>query len=50
MFIINPLHARSTDSLFSTHPSTQNRIKALQEMAGNAQQADSSESYGGPWG
>ncbi len=51
MFIINPLHARSTDSLFSTHPSTHNRIKALQEMAGNApEQSESSETYGGPWG
>ncbi len=34
LFIINPLHARKVDSLFSTHPSTANRISRLQEMAG----------------
>lgn len=34
MFIINPLHARSIDSLFSTHPNTANRIAKLREMAG----------------
>ncbi len=33
MFIINPLHARSIDSLFSTHPNTDERIRRLQEMA-----------------
>ncbi|MEQ8655465.1 MAG: zinc metalloprotease HtpX [Kiloniellales bacterium] len=33
LFIINPLHAHSVDSLFSTHPSTQNRIARLEEMA-----------------
>ncbi len=33
MFIINPLHARRMDSLFSTHPNTQNRIDALKQMA-----------------
>ena len=34
MFIINPLHARAVDGLFSTHPKTANRIAALREMAG----------------
>jgi heat shock protein HtpX len=33
LFIINPLHGERMDSLFSTHPSTDNRIAALQEMA-----------------
>ncbi len=33
LFIINPLHARSVDSLFSTHPSTANRVARLEEMA-----------------
>lgn len=33
MFIINPLHARQMDSLFSTHPSTANRIARLREIA-----------------
>jgi heat shock protein HtpX len=40
MFIINPLHAHSIDGLFSTHPSTANRIRRLRELAGAA----------GPWG
>lgn len=34
LFIINPLHANAVDSLFSTHPNTQNRIAALERMAG----------------
>jgi len=33
MFIINPLHARRMDGLFTTHPATENRIAALQEQA-----------------
>ncbi len=33
MFIINPLHAHGYDNLFSTHPKTENRIAALQELA-----------------
>ncbi|MFN3232984.1 MAG: zinc metalloprotease HtpX [Alphaproteobacteria bacterium] len=32
MFIINPLNGRSMDNLFSTHPNTANRVKALREM------------------
>ncbi len=31
MFIINPLAGRGADNLFSTHPSTQNRVAALAE-------------------
>ncbi len=34
MFIINPLSGRGADNLFSTHPATQNRVKALMDMAG----------------
>ena len=34
MFIINPLHAYAHDKLFSTHPSTANRITALEAMVG----------------
>lgn len=41
MFIINPLHGRSMDNLFSTHPNTANRIAALRELAGEP---------AGPWG
>ena len=33
LFIINPLHGERMDSLFSTHPATENRIAALKEMA-----------------
>jgi heat shock protein HtpX len=33
MFIVNPLHTRKSDNLFSTHPSTANRVAALQELA-----------------
>jgi heat shock protein HtpX len=43
LFIINPLHGRSIDNLFSTHPSTENRVRALREMAARTGQA-------GPWG
>ena len=42
MFIVNPLHARAMDSLFSTHPDMQNRIERLREMAGAP--------VAGPWG
>ncbi|MCB8840659.1 zinc metalloprotease HtpX [Aurantimonas sp. VKM B-3413] len=34
MFIINPLSGQRMDNLFSTHPDTENRIVALQELAG----------------
>lgn len=43
MFIVNPLHGRSMDNLFSTHPSTENRVRALREMAARTGQT-------GPWG
>jgi heat shock protein HtpX len=43
MFIINPLHMKSMDSLFSTHPKTQNRVQKLRELAAASGQA-------GPWG
>jgi heat shock protein HtpX len=33
LFIINPLSGERMDNLFSTHPSTENRIAALQAMA-----------------
>ena len=32
MFIINPLHGERMDNLFSTHPATENRIRALMDM------------------
>lgn len=33
LFIINPLSGRGMDNLFSTHPSTKNRITELQKLA-----------------
>jgi heat shock protein HtpX len=33
MFIINPLTGQGVDNWFSTHPNTENRIAALEEMA-----------------
>jgi heat shock protein HtpX len=33
LFIINPLSGERMDNLFSTHPATENRIRALEEMA-----------------
>jgi heat shock protein HtpX len=33
LFIVNPLTGRGMDNLFSTHPSTDNRIAALQRLA-----------------
>ena len=36
MFIINPLHAHKHDRLFSTHPSTVNRVNALKSLANNS--------------
>ena len=33
MFIVNPLTGRGTDNLFITHPSTENRIARLEEIA-----------------
>jgi heat shock protein HtpX len=34
MFIVNPLTGSGMDSLFSTHPATENRIAALQQLSG----------------
>lgn len=56
MFIINPLHARATDNLFSTHPSTANRVRRLREMAGTSGpssgpwSAPPTGASSGPWG
>jgi len=33
MFIVNPLTGQGMDNLFATHPSTDNRIAALQQLA-----------------
>jgi len=57
LFIINPLSGQGFDNWFSTHPSTENRIAALEEMAresGQIGQASrsheaSSGAETGPW-
>ncbi|MFO1185551.1 MAG: zinc metalloprotease HtpX [Bauldia sp.] len=33
LFIVNPLHGGRFDNLFATHPSTENRVAALEELA-----------------
>lgn len=40
MFIINPLSGQKMDSLFSTHPDTENRIKELEDLAEDWGQLD----------
>jgi heat shock protein HtpX len=45
LFIINPLHGRRMDSLFSTHPNTANRVARLRALAREMGQA----SAAGPW-
>lgn len=44
LFIVNPLHAHSVDSLFSTHPPMAERIARLRAMTGQG------SSERGPWG
>jgi heat shock protein HtpX len=64
LFIINPLAGRGADNLFSTHPNTANRVRALAERFGatrrepDARPSRSStgrkpgpwEKQPGPWG
>jgi heat shock protein HtpX len=55
LFIINPLSGARMDNLFATHPATENRIAALQQLAaqmgrGSFAQAPASTVAGGPWG
>ena len=57
MFIINPLSGQGMDNLFSTHPNTENRIAALEEIAREMGQAGGASPSGmdqpaggpGPW-
>ncbi|MGB8274612.1 MAG: zinc metalloprotease HtpX [Alphaproteobacteria bacterium] len=44
LFIVNPLHGGAVGSLFSTHPSTESRIRHLRELAAM------SGTGAGPWG
>ncbi|MCC6917635.1 MAG: zinc metalloprotease HtpX [Alphaproteobacteria bacterium] len=55
MFIINPLHLRGIDGLFSTHPRTVDRVLRLRAMAAEMGVSGAPESGfaaagAGPWG
>lgn len=53
MYISNPLNGRGPDNLFSTHPSTANRVEALRRMAGEMGLSTArppSARASGPWG
>jgi heat shock protein HtpX len=50
MFIINPLSGHGMDNLFSTHPSTANRVARLQGMAQGMYGAAQEAPRRGPWG
>lgn len=46
LFIINPLSGAGLDNLFSTHPSTENRITALERLADEMGVAGAEEPHG----
>ena len=61
LFIINPLSGARMDNLFSTHPATENRVRALMAMAGGESAirdvrsvprvgGGGAATYSGPWG
>jgi heat shock protein HtpX len=57
LFIINPLSGHRMDNLFSTHPSTENRIAALNELSrelgggsGRSRGGYAPRAADGPWG
>ncbi|HWV55749.1 zinc metalloprotease HtpX [Pseudorhodoplanes sp.] len=50
MFIINPLSGERMDNLFSTHPATENRIAALQQLSRQMGQGDFGGGYSGGGG
>ncbi|TPW27284.1 zinc metalloprotease HtpX [Pararhizobium mangrovi] len=53
MFIVNPLSGKNMDSLFSTHPATENRIAALRALSASGElagePANSTRAPRGPW-
>ena len=53
MFIINPLSGKSVGALFSTHPTTQDRVQRLEQLAqdwGKTGGGPASEPAARPWG
>ena len=49
LFIINPLSGARMDNLFATHPATENRIAALQDIASRMEPV-AEQRPSGPWG
>jgi heat shock protein HtpX len=56
LFIVNPLSGQGMDNLFSTHPSTENRVAALERLSRDmglgefaAPQPSISSAPSGPW-
>ena len=49
LFIINPLSGAGMDNLFSTHPATENRIAALEQIAREMGAEPAREDRDGPW-
>lgn len=57
LFIINPLSGARMDNLFATHPATENRVAALEQLAAEMGQSrgwspvpEASSRSAGPWG
>jgi len=53
LFIVNPLSGARMDNLFATHPATENRIAALEQLAGSfgrRSQPFVAAARQGPWG
>ncbi|HPE49333.1 MAG TPA: zinc metalloprotease HtpX [Hyphomonas sp.] len=55
LYIANPLNGRGADNLFTTHPSTANRVEALRRQAAEmgitrAPASPSARREAGPWG
>jgi heat shock protein HtpX len=56
LFIVNPLSGERMDNLFATHPSTENRIAALEQLARELGRGDYGDAPAprhvptGPWG
>ena len=47
LFIVNPLHGTSFQSLFATHPSTEERVRRLEAMTASG---GANIGSAGPWG
>jgi heat shock protein HtpX len=53
MFIINPLSGKSVGALFSTHPTTQDRVQRLEQLAqdwGKTGGSATTQPAARPWG